>query len=476
MSASQLKVTTNSLPGSRIAVKLEVAADRCKSSYEEALSRLSRTANLPGFRKGKVPKAVILQQMGVARIQASALETLLQKVWIEAIDQESIEPLSEPEVKDEFESLLKNFNEDKNLILNLETDVAPSPILKATKGLKAQVEKIEFDPGKVDELIEQSRKQLATLIPVESRGAKMGDIAVINFHGTYTDDGSEVEGGKGDSMDLELEDGRMIPGFIEGIIGMKINEEKSLKCQFPNEYHQEDARGRKANFVVTLKDLKTRELPKLDDQFAQQASDKKNMVELKEDLTKRLKEDAERKQIKSRQESLLNALVLELEVEIPNALIEQEVKNIVENTARNFAQQGIDVKSMFTPELVESLMKSSREEAEENIRRQLALNALAKGEKIEVSEQELEMKLKEVKEELGNERKIDTNKLKEVVSADLLKEKLLNWLEKNNTILETKEKKKKNDPLSKSTDKKAPSQNIKQKSKAKKTTKSSDKV
>ena len=117
MSATKLKVNINSRPSSRIEVQLEIPAERCKSSYEEALSRLSRTANLPGFRKGKVPKAVILQQIGAARIKASALETLLQKAWEEAINQESIEPLCEPELKDGFESLLNNFDPKEALII-----------------------------------------------------------------------------------------------------------------------------------------------------------------------------------------------------------------------------------------------------------------------------------------------------------------------------------------------------------------------
>jgi len=257
MSVSKLKIKTNSLPDSRIELELEIPADRCQKSYQEALSRLSRTANLPGFRKGKVPKAVLLQQLGTTRIKASALETILQKCWQEALEQEKIEPLCEPELKEEFELVLENFDIEKNLSIVYQTDIAPNPKLKLTKGLQAEAKKVEYDPSKIDELIEQSRKQLATIVPVENRPAKMGDIAVVSFKGTY-EDGKSIEGGNSDSMDLELEKGRMIPGFIEGVIGMEVNQEKSLKCEFPNDYHDEESRGKKANFIVTLKDLKTR--------------------------------------------------------------------------------------------------------------------------------------------------------------------------------------------------------------------------
>tara|TARA_Y100001968_G_scaffold242752_1_gene226445 strand:- start:3655 stop:5037 length:1383 start_codon:yes stop_codon:yes gene_type:complete len=441
MSPSKLKVTTDPRPNSRMAFELEVPAERCKASYDAALSRLSKTANLPGFRKGKVPKAVLLQQLGATRIKASALENLLQKVWEEALDEKKIEPLCEPDIKNGFESLLENFNPGENLSIIFETDINPSPTLKKTKGLIAESEKVEYDPKKIDELIEQSRKQLATLVPVENRAAKKGDVAVVNFQGTYADDGSKIEGGSGEAMDIELEKGRMIPGFIEGVIGMSINDEKTLKCEFPEDYHQKDSKGRKANFQVTLKDIKTRELPALDDEFAKQASEKETMAELRNDLEKRLKEDAESNHKKNRQESLVKALVKELEVDLPKTLIDLEVRNLVEQTARNFAQQGVDVKSMFTNEIVESLMKSSRNEAEENLRRTFALQALATKEEIKISDSELQQKLSSVKEELGNDKKIDEIKLKQVISDDLLEEKLLLWLEDNNTVIEKEHEK-----------------------------------
>jgi len=362
----------------------------------------------------------------------------MQAVWTETLDQEGIEPLCEPELEDGFETILENFNPEKILILKLETDITPIPTLKKSSGLTAEVENLIFDPKKVDELIEQSRAQLATKVPVSDRAAKKGDIALVSFKGNFSDDGSEIEGGSADSIEIELEEGRMIPGFIEGVIGMNINDEKTLKCEFPKEYHQEDAKGRKAEFKVSLEDLKIKELPELNDDFAKQASDKENMTDLRADLEMRLKEDNDRKQEKNRQDSLLDALVQELEVELPKSLIDQEVRVIVEQTAQNFAQQGIDVKSMFTPELVKSLMESSKGEAEKKLRQKLALSALAKSEKIEVSQKEINSKLKEVQADikLSKEKNIDEDRLKEAINDDLLQEKLFTWLEENNTIVE----------------------------------------
>ena len=466
MSAAKLNVKTSSKPNSRIAVEVEVPANRSKNSYDEALSKLSRSISIPGFRKGKVPKTVVIQQLGVKRIQASALESLLQKVWTETLDQEGIEPLCEPELEDGFETILENFNPEKTLILKLETDITPIPTLKKSSGLTAEVENLIFDPKKVDELIEQSRAQLATKVPVSDRAAKKGDIALVSFKGSFSDDGSEIEGGSADSIEIELEQGRMIPGFIEGVIGMNINDEKILKCEFPKDYHQEEAKGRKAEFNVSLEDLKIKELPELNDEFAKQASDKENMSDLRADLEKRLKEDNDRKQAKTRQDSLLDVLVKELEVDLPKSLIDQEVRIIVEQTAQNFAQQGIDVKSMFTPELVKSLMESSKGEAEKKLRQKFALKALAKSEKIEVSDKEINSKLEQVEADikLSNEKNIDADRLREAITDDLLQEKLFVWLEENNTVVEKPPEKAKDQIKEKSSKKKTTKTNKEKKS------------
>ncbi len=465
MSNPKLQIKTKELPESRLAIEFQVPAEQCKKSFEDALSTLCKSADLPGFRKGKVPKAVILQQIGSKRIQASGLEKLLEAIWKQALKEESIEPLCDPELAGGFDSLLESFNTDKALKVTLETDVAPTPTLKATKGLTAEAEVIKFEKSKVDELIEQSRKQLATVLPVENRSAAHGDIAVVSFKGRFADDNKDIEGGNAESMDIELEEGQMIPGFVDGICGMKINEEKTIDCKFPDDYQDEKTRGKKAKFEIQLKDLKTRELPELNDAFAKQASDKETMSELRKELTNRLKDDTEKRQKKNREDSLLKVLVSQLEVELPKTLIDQEVRNLIEKTAQTFAQQGMDVKSTFTADLVKSLMESSRPEAEANLKNSFALQALAETEKIEVDEPTLETKLKEVKKELSAEKNIDQQKLRQAVLDDLLQEKLFAWLEENNTVveksLEKKSKPKENSSGNKKIQEKAPKTNSK---------------
>ena len=237
-------------------------------------------------------------------------------------------------------------------------------------------------------------------------------------------------------MDVDLDNGRMIPGFIEGVIGMKVGESKSVDCQFPDDYPKEDARGRKAAFEIELKDLKTRELPELDDAFAKQASEQDTMADLRKDLEQRLKDDAERRQTSNRNDGLVKALVEQLEVELPEALIQQESRNLVEQTAAQFAQQGMDVKSLFTPDLIRNLMQNSRPEAEERLRRSFALTALAEAEDIKLDDSAIDTKLNEVKKDLSAEAKVDPERLRQAVMDDLMQEQLMSWLETNSTLTE----------------------------------------
>jgi trigger factor len=419
-----------------MAVEISVPAGRTQTSHEQAVEKLSRTIKLPGFRKGKVPRSVLVQQIGALRIRATALEELVDSVFRDALKQAEVAAIGQPSVDGGFEALLERFEPGKELSLTLEMDVEPTPSLKSTKGLKAEAVSVSFDAGRVDELIEQSRRQLATLVPVEKRAAESGDVAVINFSGTYTDNGEAISGGSADAMEVELEDGRMIPGFVEGIIGMKPGDSKTVACQFPEEYPQEDAAGRKASFEITLTELKARELPALDDAFAQQASDKQTLAELRADLEERLKEDAERRNQSNRHDALLAALVEQLEVDLPETLVQEEIISLLEQTAGQLAQQGMDVKKLFTPQLIQSLRDTSRPEAEERLKRSLALKALASAEKIDVSADEIEAKVKELSRGFSDNSRIDPARLRQAVQEDLMREKLMGWLESNSTITE----------------------------------------
>lgn len=434
--SSGLKVSSQSRPGCRVALEVAIPGGRCQASYDAAVEKLSRSVKLPGFRKGKVPRSILIQQLGPLRIRATALEDLVESVCRDALEQERIAPLGRPELQEGFEAILDRFSPGTELVLTLEMDVEPTPTLRTTKGLKAEAVPVAFDPARVDEILEQSRRQLATVVPVEGRAAAMGDVARVRFSGVYADSGAPIEGGSSEGMDVKLEEAQMIPGFVEGIVGLEVGASRDVPCTFPTSYPRQECAGREATFAITLLDLKTHELPDLDDAFAQQASDKTSLEELKADLEERLKEDAEQRHRANRHDALLEALVAELEVELPETLVRQEMGRIVEQTASQLAQQGMDVKKVFTDDVVRSLMDTSRPEAEKRLRRNLALRALAEAETIAVSEEEITAKSEEVRRELGRRTDIDEERLRLVVADDLLRERLLDWLEANATITE----------------------------------------
>ena len=441
MIKEELVVKTIALPQSRVALELEIPSNTCKSCVNETINSISRSAKIPGFRLGKIPKQVLIQRIGITQLHASALEKIIDKSWNQALKMESIEPLSEPELVDGFESILKIFNPEKPLKITLQTDIAPELKLKKSKGLSVEIKKSKFDPKSIDEALEKSRNQLANIIPVNNRPAKLGDIAVVSFKGIYKDSKKEIDGGSSDSMDLELEKNKMIPGFVEGIVGMKIDDNKTLTLRFPEDYSHEDSRGKEAIFEVCLKDLKEKELPELNDDFAKQSGNKDSLKELKKDIEKQLKENFDKTQKNIKVEALMDALSKELDAEIPKAMIDIEVRNNIEQTAQRFAQQGMDIKSTFTPELVKSLAESTRPQAEKNVQRNLALKALSEREKITVEDEEMDQKMKEYEDEISKSPKqIDIQKLKDVVRNDLLQEKLITWLEENSAVKEINEK------------------------------------
>ena len=431
-----LRVSTSPRPGSRLAVEVAVPEGRCRASYDAALDKLSRSIKLPGFRKGKVPRPVLLQQIGPLRIRATALEDLVDSCFQDAVRQEKIEAIGRPELQEGFEAVLERFEPGAELTFTLELDVEPTPSLRSTRGLVAEAVSVSFDPARVDEQLEDARKRLATLVPVEDRAAASGDVAEVSFRGTYVDNGEAIEGGSSDGMSVELEEGRMIPGFVEGILGMKPGDSRTVTCSFPESYPNEEAAGRQAEFAITLIELKTRELPALDDAFAQQASDKQTLAELRSELESRLKEDAERRHRANRHDALLEALVEQLEVELPETLVQDEIRALIEQTAGQIAQQGLDVRKLFTPDLIRSLRDTSRPEAEQRLRRNLALRALATAESITVADDEIEAKVRELRRGLSESANIDPQRLRAAVAEDLLRDKLLEWLEANSTIQE----------------------------------------
>nr|YP_002049087.1 trigger factor [Paulinella chromatophora]ACB42877.1 trigger factor [Paulinella chromatophora] len=436
-----LRIKASKRPHSRIALELTIPAKRCQVDYNAAIEKLSLNLIIPGFRKNKIPRSVMIKQIGLEKIYTVALESLIESVYIEVLDQESIEAIGQPELNKSFDRLLECFNPSSDIIVILETDVLPKPILKKTKELIAIVQPLDPDIFNIDELLEQSRKRLTTSKLVKNRPARSGDISVINFTGSYKDNREIIHS---DNVEINLEDHYMLTGLTEGIIGMRINEKKDIECQFSESHVKKDTLGRKAIFNVTLKQLKVRENPTLNDAFAKQVSESLTLLELQSELKIHVKKEIDLHTQFNRQEALVKALIEQLELEIPETLIQQEIYYLIEQTARKLAQKGTDVKRLFTPELVRSLMNTSRVEAEKNLRRSLALKTLAEVEKIVVSANEINEKINQISEIGNNPELLNNHEIRHAVLDDLLQDKLLDWLELNSKVKESNKASNKN--------------------------------
>lgn len=429
-----MKVTQEKLPDSQIGLEIEVPADVSKQTYEQTLRKYMKTANIPGFRKGKVPRQILVQQLGATRLKAAALEELVQNVIDKAIAQEKIEALGNYQLRSGFESLIEEFEPGKSLVISASVDVPPQVELKKYKDLSVKAEEVVYDAERVTETLESYQQNLASLVPVEDRSAQEGDVAVVDFVGKIVEEGKEpeeFEGGSASEFQVEIKEGRFIPGFVEGIVGMELGQTKDVNVAFPEEYPQTELAGKPAVFSITLNDLKERELPDIDDDLAQEVSEFETLEDLKQSLEERFKQEAEDATQANTEKALLDELVTHLQVEIPKTLLQREVDHIVTQTVIQLSNQGIDINKFLTKELVENMRKNAKPEATERLRRTLALGEVAKLESMSIEEEAIAARSKEMMAEVDDPSKIDQDRLRQVVNEDLLKEKILGWLSEN---------------------------------------------
>lgn len=436
-----MKVTQERLPESRVGLEIEIPSDMSQKTYDKVLGQLMRSANIPGFRRGKVPRHILIQRLGSSRISASVIEELIQNGIEQAIKQEDVDAIGNYQLRSSFEELMEQFKPGQPLTFSASVDVPPEVTLKDYEGLSVQAEEVKYNASRVDEVLSEYQNRFATLVPVEDRAAQKGDSAVVDFVGKIVPEEADAEpeefpGGSAEDFQLELEEGRFIEGFIDGIIGMKPGETKDVNVTFPEQYAQEDLAGKPVVFTITLKEIKEKELPEIDDEFAQEVSEFETIQELRESLENQYKEEAESKTASNKEKAILDELVKHIKIELPKTLIDREVNYMLSQTAVRLSQQGIDVKQLFNEEMLPRLREQSRPEAINRLQRTLALGEVAKQQDIKVEEDEIKAKAEEMLEDVpaGQRKDIDLDRLNEVVQEDLLKEKILAWLEESWTV------------------------------------------
>jgi trigger factor len=431
-----MKVTQEQLPQSQIGLEIEIPAETTKKAYEKVVQNLSRTANIPGFRKGKVPRQILLQRLGSQRIKEAAIEDLVQDSLKQAIEQEAIEALGNYKLISTYEELISQFQPGEPLKFSASVDVPPEIRLGEYSGLSVKAEETQPDPDAVDKFLEERRTEQATLIPVESRPAQMGDVAVVDYTGRFTREGEESEeipGAQATDFQVELGAGRFLEDIVQGIVGMNPGETKEVSVQFPEDYPLENLAGKSAVFSITLKELKEKELPELDDDFAQEVSEQETLAELREFLEKQFREKADQETTASKEQALLEALLERVEIDLPETMIDREVQTLLTQTAIQMENYGMDVRKLFNAETMPQLRERSRPDAILRLRQSLALQEIVKRESLTVEPEEIEAKIKELMEQLAGQS-VDPKRVREVVESDLLKEKAVKWLEEHATI------------------------------------------
>ena len=378
-------VTTNvtELPESRVSVDVEVAAEEIQRSLESQARKLGREMKVPGFRTGKIPPAVVIQRIGREPILDEAVRDRLTDWYMKAIDESGIAPVGDPDV-----DLGTLPEEGKPLTFSFEVGVRPTATLGAYRGLEVPRREPQADPEAIDAQIEEMRDRFARLEVVD-RPAQEGDFVIIDFVGSI--DGEPFSGGEGRDQLVEVGAGRLIPGFEEGLVGVSAGEEKTVDAWFPDDYTAQHVAGKMAQFAFTVKEVKHKDLPLLDDDFASDAAGFDTLDELRESIAAELREHDVKQVDNEFRGSALDAVVAEATVDVPDALVTARAQELLDRMMHSLSHQGISKAHylQISGKTEEELVEESKPDAEIALRREAVLAAIIEAERIEPTEEQL---------------------------------------------------------------------------------------
>lgn len=394
--------------GNEGVLTIEVSPEKFNESLDQAFKKVSKTIQVPGFRKGKIPRKIFENRFGVESLYQDAIDLVLPGAYSEALQETGIDPVAQPTLKDVGE-----IEQGKPLVVTFEVTVKPEVKLGEYKGLEVEVDAVEVTDAEVDEAINALREQQAELIVKEAGKIENGDTVVIDFEG-FLDD-KAFDGGKGENHSLEIGSGQFIPGFEEQLIGKTSGEESEIKITFPEDYHAEDLSGKDATFKVTIHEIKTKELPELNDDFAQD-QDVDTFAELKskkrEELEAQKKQASENKQ----RDALIEQASENAEVNIPEAMIDTELNHMVQEFEQRLQAQGMTMEmyAQFSGQDQDALKGQMKESAEKRVQSNLTLEAIAEVEKIEVADADVDAEFEQMAKAYGTE----IEQLKQMLGAN----------------------------------------------------------
>lgn len=410
-------------------VKLEITieAEKFDNAIKKVYFQSAKYFNIPGFRKGKAPQNIVEKYYGKEIFYEDAFNDVVPAEYEKALNENKIDAVSKPQID------VVTMEKGQDLVFTAIVQTKPEAKLKKYKGI--EIEKIEYNVK--DQDIENELKDMqdknSRLITVDDRPAQNDDTAVIDFEGFV--DGVAFDGGKGENYNLVLGSHSFIEGFEDQVVGMKIGEEKEINVTFPKEYFSKNLAGKPATFKVKLNELKKKELPELDDEFAKDVSEFDTLKELKQSIKEKLEKQFQDREKYEKEDAVVRELVKELEVDIPSGMIETEVDNMMRDMEQRMSYQGLKMEQYLKMmnKTEEQFKKEYEPQALDAIKSRLALEVVIKSEKIEATEEEIKAKIEEMAKNYGKEPKeLEENvNIKEYIKNGIENEKAMEFLVAN---------------------------------------------
>ncbi|WP_096202781.1 trigger factor [Bacillus sp. FJAT-45350] len=381
------------LEGNEGVLTVDVDAEKVNAALDQAFNKVKNKVNVPGFRKGRIPRGMFEQRFGVESLYQDALDILLPEAYASAIDETGIEPVDRPDID------IEQMEKGSNLIFKAKVIVKPAVQLGDYKGIEVEEVDVTVTDEDVDNEIKQLQEKQAELVVVEDGTIENGDTAVLDFEGIVN--GEAFEGGKAENYSLEIGSGQFIPGFEEQLVGLKSGEEKDVEVNFPEEYHSEDLAGKPATFKVKIHDIKRKELPEINDEFAKDVNEEvASLDELKTQLKDNLVKNKEQEAEHNKRDTVVEKAAENATIDIPEAMVTTETDRMLQEFGQRLQMQGmnLDMYYQFAGTDENGMREQFKTDAEKRVRINLTLEAIAEAENIEVSDDDVDAELEKMAE------------------------------------------------------------------------------
>lgn len=415
-----MKVNFDKREKNKVYFNVDVDWKDFEPKIDEAYKKIRSKFNIPGFRKGKVPKMIIEQNYGVQVFYDEAINIMLQEIYPKALEELDLKVVDQPDVD------VKDFKENENINFTFEVEVVPEFELPNFEEIEVEDVKEEFDKEVVTNEIERLRNENARYTIIEDRKTKKGDIVKLDFKG-YVDN-EAFQGGEAKDYELEIGSNSFIPGFEDQLVDRAIGEEFDVNVKFPEEYHAEDLKGKDAKFICTINEIKVKELPELDDNFASDVSEFDTLKEFKADLRKKLKAQFNEMIDAQRENKVLDKVIEETKFDVPNRMIEDEVENELRNFQYRLQAQGLNYEDYkkYTGNTDEEIKKTFKEPAEKRVKLGLILEKYAQENKLKATKRDYDKELDKLAEMYKAEDKEEFKKTMSEGSLEFLDRGILN--------------------------------------------------